>query len=1136
MKKFAFVLVLLACIAGNSYAAENYHYATTDMTWAEFYAGEIGEAPSALTVSYDAVTTASKRFVTRFQGFNAEETSGGGSTFSGVKDVQVRMTDDVYNALTDKSRYTESTTAFTEYKDVNADGSFRKMITASVDANAKLPALSVSLSGGKATTHGNYRLTISDFSFEDLGADTGTSNDKFLGVTLETDDGAVYGLKPLHNLWIGGTPSLAAQIGFSIEDFTEKNGTHLSYAHTADLPGKTIKKITYMLKNQPDPVISCDLYVREWTDAKVEVAGGYAAAGTDVPIGLVFSDVPDDAEYKYSVLKTGARADRGDVVEHTYSDGLLTIKGEIKSGDQYTLLLSDDKYIDISTTFTVKTARYATTTMSYAEFYAGETGSKDTELKEAGLDAVSTPTIRHTGTLKQVDAVSDDNGSTYSGMKNVHVRMTEDVYNALSDKTRYTFPSGKVFTEFKEVSSDGTFGKLAVSLEKKTAAGSMGYGGHQQYILTTSDTTLVNSGSGTNLLAGTITAGGKVYGMRHIENLWARASQIGFAVSAFTENSNKDEKDYKYTADLEGKTVTNVTYYFASGDQYYAWTFDSDVKVKHQTSAAVSLSEPEDGWLESMGDVSIPVTWNPAAPSDSNYAITVSSVQGRTATALDSSRYTYADGTLTIKGGIEAGSYRITFTDANYIDVTANFTLYSTRATSKIISPDVNNAGQVSFLITPKGASSVVDEFMDGSKYVNADGYTDPAGNSSEVYAPSGSLTDSGFSFDVALNGVDTDKIAVVGFGKQFYVTPATAGNLYQDFMAKVRALPVTEEPYRGAKGDGLKAIGLTVVSVRGNTSTDVTEFTGAGLRISDDNNIEVFYGVMLADASEADLGEDQGKRLTFSPEGETLVADGAKDGHLKAAWYMVLSAVAEDDGKTDDGKTDDGKTDDGQKTDDGKTDDGKTDDGQKTDDQNVPGGNTGSKGTVSQPSQAVVNLITGNTDKVITTINSKFNGRVPAGTPAEVLTVKAGNVSAIQEAPDDEEVVFAVQEMKITESKVYVFAIKLLDLAPLTPIHWHCAKKATDASVGASDADDEEVPAVFYDDEGNVTDVVPSSQNVNVAAYFEKDNTYTPYITASEIPEEGTGPDDSNGGCDTVNSLAPAMMLAVMLFVARKK
>ena len=110
------------------------------MTWAEFYAGEIGASSSALAVSYDAVSTATTRFATRFEGFTSE-TSDSGTTFTGVKGVQVRMAGDVYNSLSDKSRYTFSNDSFSEYKAADASGNFGAMSTETIDANAKLPDL-----------------------------------------------------------------------------------------------------------------------------------------------------------------------------------------------------------------------------------------------------------------------------------------------------------------------------------------------------------------------------------------------------------------------------------------------------------------------------------------------------------------------------------------------------------------------------------------------------------------------------------------------------------------------------------------------------------------------------------------------------------------------------------------------------------------------------------------------------------------------------------------------------------------------------------------------------------------------------------------------------------------------------------
>ena len=151
IKRLFFIVMLmlmLACCVGVGYA-ESYHFASTDMTFAEFYAGEFGQTASSLAVNYDAVTTATVRFVNRFMGFTAA-VSGDGSVFSGVKAVQVRMTDDVYKALSQDSRYSFTDSEFTEFKDVASDGSFGKMSSDIVRAED----VTVVLSGGKSNLFG----------------------------------------------------------------------------------------------------------------------------------------------------------------------------------------------------------------------------------------------------------------------------------------------------------------------------------------------------------------------------------------------------------------------------------------------------------------------------------------------------------------------------------------------------------------------------------------------------------------------------------------------------------------------------------------------------------------------------------------------------------------------------------------------------------------------------------------------------------------------------------------------------------------------------------------------------------------------------------------------------------------------
>ena len=62
MKRAGISLFLLALIVslspGVSYGAEGYVYATTNMTWAEFYAGETGETSAdLLSAGLDAIST-----------------------------------------------------------------------------------------------------------------------------------------------------------------------------------------------------------------------------------------------------------------------------------------------------------------------------------------------------------------------------------------------------------------------------------------------------------------------------------------------------------------------------------------------------------------------------------------------------------------------------------------------------------------------------------------------------------------------------------------------------------------------------------------------------------------------------------------------------------------------------------------------------------------------------------------------------------------------------------------------------------------------------------------------------------------------------------------------------------------------
>ena len=1143
MKKLSFVVIfLLLCITGSSYAAD-YHYATTDMTWAEFYAGETGSTSKDLKdAGLDAVSSSTTRIAGRFSSIlvteiksadaGAASTDGKIGLIKGVKAVQVRMSSDVYEALSKDSRYKFSTTAFTEFKDVNADGSFGAMSSDTTKPNA-----TVTLSSGPSATWGSYMLDIS----ADIVLSSGDTRYD-LGAVIETKEGNKYGLRHNSNLWFN-----AEHIAFTVDgSYREPHGVKRDYAYTADLPGQTITKITYILKDKPDAVIDgLNIYVKDSTDATVKPsnvpsAGYYTAEpGTNLTVTFAFDGLPDDtsaASYDITSLYAGSGRSRTAITKYTYANNTLTVSADILTlGGTYTAVFGkNSKYIDRSAAFTfVPKYSYATTNMTWAEFYAGEVSKTASVLEADGLDAISTPTTAPAiSRFPLLWSVSNDKGTVISGEKAVQVRMTEAVYLTKSNDKRYTF-SAKAFKEFKEVSADGSFGKMSTDITQASNAkvtissgSSSRWGNYTLKISGASiDIGLSDDKIARKYLGALIeTSDGTIYGMRHDNNLWSTAEDIAFCVSSdYTEPHGRGvTRDYDYTASLAGKTIRKITFMLKDIPDV---VISCDVLVKNFTGTKASAKEPADGWLEAMGDVSIPLALT-GTPSDAAYTVSaVAAVEGRKETAIDAGRYEYKDGVLTFKGGITAGNYKVTFSDSKYADIAGTFTIYTTDATGKIISPDANNAGGVQFLLTPAGAVSSVDKFMASSDFVAADAYTSPDKNFSAEYNPSGAVTGSGFSFDIVLNGVPSGKTAVVGVGKMFYFTPDNCGTNFSAILSKIsNDVPVGESGYHEiSDGKTFRDMGLRVVSVYGNgLSRDVTEYVGAGAMISDDKNILLFYGIMLADRDIT--ADDEGKEYLFSPEGETLISDGAKDDHLKAAWYFEKTNIpgttpgtGETSGNAEQGETTPGDTTPGGS-------------------ENVPGGSTVYRPDTPSAPKANVSQST-----IISALSSALGSSVTIPSNVRIVSGYTPSTKGItvtqRDLGSNEELAFVVGEVTVEEDTIYSFNAQLKeDVTEGWLLVWKLLDPASINSTEFKDAAEEGSAAVFFDSTGQQITKVPAGRNVDVSAFFKAGGTYSPVITAANPDtDNGTGPGDGSGGCSGFDSLAPAMMLAV-LFVLRRR
>ena len=133
------------------------YYATTDMTFAEFYEGELRLPANALVADgVDVVTSATNGKASRF---SACVVSKEGNQILGVKDVSVSMTEDVYKALTEeqKSRFTfVEDSVFASSKQLLSNGKFSAYNAAPV----VMEGVSVSLSSGSAANWGNYVISL----------------------------------------------------------------------------------------------------------------------------------------------------------------------------------------------------------------------------------------------------------------------------------------------------------------------------------------------------------------------------------------------------------------------------------------------------------------------------------------------------------------------------------------------------------------------------------------------------------------------------------------------------------------------------------------------------------------------------------------------------------------------------------------------------------------------------------------------------------------------------------------------------------------------------------------------------------------------------------------------------------------
>ncbi|MBD5135668.1 MAG: leucine-rich repeat domain-containing protein [Lachnospiraceae bacterium] len=359
--------VTVSASGENTRTGDRYIYGTVNLPYADYYYGELNQVPESavmdLTVKdkaaslreygmYDSVSSATtskyKNFGATYYSENEDSDTGG--IIEGIKEVYIAVPENLYNeareAVSSKAEcsnrlleiienMTVTETIPSEYKVLNGDGT----LTAMKDSQEAVNVGDAQISVANSTTWGQYQISVV--------SDELPERDDMEAVIIETTDGTKYGMKHLENLWFK-----TGEIAFAVtDDFKVPQGNTLTSKRYMDLQGKTISKITYIVRGGADVVFNTNLFCKTLLDKD----GGYNYSGENTiykdGAEIVMNGVtPKDSSYILSKVEFGGNVLKEDV-DYTYQNNVLIVKNTENTGiGTYTLTYSDSKYEDIKTT------------------------------------------------------------------------------------------------------------------------------------------------------------------------------------------------------------------------------------------------------------------------------------------------------------------------------------------------------------------------------------------------------------------------------------------------------------------------------------------------------------------------------------------------------------------------------------------------------------------------------------------------------------------------------------------------------------------------------------------------------------------------------------------------------------------
>lgn len=352
---------------------DKYVYGTANLSYADFYYGELNDVKEDAEINldvedkaasyrergmYDAVSSATTNKYKSFfsSTYSEDNTNGQGGSIIGMKDVNIAVPTSLYEnakkAISDKKECSNklleiissmklSDTTPSEYKILNGDGTLTAMKSDVTEDTSDTLTIKTQ------SSYGQYE--VDPVTSENSPLSKLSAKDSLLGIIVEDKDGNKYGMEHLENIWVGGKFAFAVTDGFK-----EKHGNTIDYKRHESLQGKTIKKVTYLVKDGADIVINTNLKCKTLavSDSIKAIANDNFKDGATVSVDT--TAVPSGSNYTLSSVRMGKTV-LTEGADYTYANNTLTIKATDNTGiGSYSMVFTDNTYSDIVASFTLE--------------------------------------------------------------------------------------------------------------------------------------------------------------------------------------------------------------------------------------------------------------------------------------------------------------------------------------------------------------------------------------------------------------------------------------------------------------------------------------------------------------------------------------------------------------------------------------------------------------------------------------------------------------------------------------------------------------------------------------------------------------------------------------------------------------